>query len=157
VVLPHDTATGVVKALLDQHIIFDYVTEYALKHKTIDSVEIFSFTEWDDFSRFVQSKNFDYETATEKKIKELKTVVTSENLPLSADIQAMENKIKTEKKGELTKNKARILHEIEQEIVGRYYFQRGKVRKNLKNDPEVDAAVLLLNDPARYKAILSGK
>lgn len=157
VVLPHDTATGVVKALLDQHIIFDYVTQYALKHKSVDSAEIFSFTDWDDFSRFVQSKNFDYETVTEKKIGELKTIATSENLPLSADIQALENKIKTEKKGELAKNKARILHEIEQEIVGRYYFQRGKVRKNLKNDPEVEAAVQLLNDQARYKAMLTGK
>ena len=157
VVLPHDTATGVVKALLDQHLIFDYVTQYALRHKSIDSVEIFSFNEWDDFSRFVQSKNFDYETATEKKIKELTTIASSENLPLSTDIQALDAKVKMEKKGELTKNKARILHEIEQEIVGRYYFQRGKVRKNLKNDPEVDEAVKLLNDPARYKSILTGK
>lgn len=157
VVLPHDTATGVVKALLDQHIIFDYVTQYALQHKSIDSAEVFSFTDWDDFNRFAQSKNFDYETATEKKIKELKTVATNENLPLSADIQALENKIKTEKKGELVKSKARILHEIEQEIVGRYYFQRGKVRKNLKNDPEVEAAVQLLNNPTQYKTILAGK
>ena len=157
VLLPHDTATGVVKALLDQHIIFDYATQYALKHKTIDSVEVFSFTDWDDFSRFVQSKNFDYESATEKKINELKMLASSENFPVGADIQAIENKIKAEKKGELTKSKARILHEIEQEIVGRYYFQRGKVRKNLKNDPEVDEAVKLLNDPARYNAILAGK
>jgi carboxyl-terminal processing protease len=156
VVLPPDTATGVVKALLDQDIIFDYVTQFALKHKTIDSIEAFSFSDWDDFVRFVQSKNFDYETSSEKKIKELKTLATSENLPLDADIQALENKIKTEKKSELAKNKARILHEIEQEIVGRYYFQRGKVRKSLKNDPEIDEAVKLLNDPARYREILAG-
>lgn len=82
---------------------------------------------------------------------------SNEGFPVSADIQAIENKIKAEKKGELAKNKARILHEIEQEIVGRYYFQRGKVRKNLKNDPEVDEAVKLLNDTARYNAILAGK
>jgi carboxyl-terminal processing protease len=157
VVLPHDTATGVVKALLDQNIIFDYVTQYALKHEKIDSVEIFEFSDWDDFSRFVQSKNFDYETATEKKIKELTTIASSENLPLGADISALENKVKNEKKGDLLKNRARILHEIEQEIVGRYYYQRGKVRKSLKNDPEVEEAVKLLNDTARYKAILSGK
>lgn len=157
VVLPHDTATGVVKALLDQHIIFDYVTQFALRHKSIDSVEVFSFTDWDDFSRFVQSKNFDYETTTEKKLKELTTIAASENLPLATDIQALEAKIKAGKKSELAKNKARILHEIEQEIVGRYYFQRGKVRKNLKNDPEIEEAVKLLNDPERYKVILAGK
>ena len=157
VVLPRDTAAGVVKALLDQFVIFDYVTQYALQHKSIDSVEIFSFNDWDDFSRFVQARNFDFETVTEKKIKELTTIASSENLPLSADLKALEAKVKAEKKGELARNKARILHEIEQEIVGRYYYQRGKVRKNLKNDPEIEEAVKLLNEPARYQSILSGK
>lgn len=156
VLLPHDTAAGVVKALLQQHIIFDYATQFTLKHASIDSVELFSFTDWDDFSRFVQSKGFEYESASEKKLKELSAVAASENYPLTAELQTMGNKIKAEKKGELLKNKARILHEIEQEIVGRYYFQRGKVRKSLKNDPEIEEAVKLFNDPARYKAILSG-
>ena len=57
----------------------------------------------------------------------------------------------------MTRNKTRIIREIEQEIVGRYYFQRGKVRKSLKNDPEVEEAVKLLNDPARYDKILNGR
>ena len=157
VVLPFDTATGVVKALLDQHIIFDYCTQFAAKHEKIDSVEIFEFTDFDDFTRFVETKKFDYQSASEKKIAELREVAAREGFPLSTDIATLENKIKTEKKGEMARNKALILHEIEQEIVGRYYFQRGKVRKNLVNDPEVKEAVKLLNDSARYKAILSGK
>ena len=157
VLLPADTATGIVKALLDHNVIFDYATQWALKHPQIDSIEIFSFTDWDDFSRFAQDKKFEYESASEKMLKELRTVAEREHYPLSADLQAVENKIKAEKKGEMAKNKARILHEIEQEIVGRYYFQRGKVRKSLKNDPEVEEAVKLLNDPAQYKAILAGK
>lgn len=157
VMLPVDTATGIVKALLEQNIIFDYTTQWALKHPKIDSIETFSFTDWDDFGRFVQEKKFEYESASEKSLKQLRTVSTSENYALSADLQAIENKIKAEKKGEMAKSKARILHEIEQEIVGRYFFQRGKVRKSLKNDPEVDEAVKLLNDPAKYRAILEAK
>ena len=157
VVLPFDTASGVVKALLDQHIIFDYCTQFAAKHEKIDSVEIFEFTDFDGFANYVQSRNFDYQTASEKKIAELRDIAARENFSLAADLQALESKVKAEKKGELAKNKARILHEIEQEIVGRYYFQRGKVRKNLVNDPEVKQAVALLNDTARYKAILAGK
>lgn len=157
VVLPFDTASGVVKALLDQHIIFDYCTQFAAKHEKIDSVEIFEFTDFDDFVRYAQSRNFDYQTASEKKIAELRDIAARENLSLAADLQALESKVKAEKKGEIAKNRARILHEIEQEIVGRYYFQRGKVRKNLVNDPEVKEAVKLLNDTAKYKAILAGK
>lgn len=154
VLLPSDTATGVVKALLDQNIIFDYATQFALKHPSIDSVEVFSFTDFDDFTRFVQSKNFTYESAAEQKLKELAAVAAADKFTLDPDIKALQTKVKAEKVNDLPRNKARILHEIEQEIVGRYYFQRGKVRKNLKNDPEVEAAVALLNEPAKIKTIL---
>ncbi|MFN0034181.1 MAG: S41 family peptidase [Saprospiraceae bacterium] len=157
VLLPHDTAMGVVKALLDQKMIFDYATLFAQKRATIDSIEIFEFTDFDDFSKFVQGKNFDYQTHSEKKLTELRETAARENWSLDAEIQSLENKIKAEKQRELGKQRERILHEIEQEIVGRYYFQRGKVRKNLVNDPEVKEAVKLLNDPARYNSILSGK
>ena len=156
IMLPTDTATGIVKALLDQHLIFDYATQWTLQHSSIDSIEIFNFTDWDGFSSFVQSKNFEYVSGSEQKLKELRSTSTSENYSLGADIQAMENKIKAEKKGEMGRNKARIMHEIEQEIVGRYYFQRGKVQKSLKNDPEVEEAVKLLNDAAKYQALLKG-
>lgn len=156
--LPHDTATGVVRALLEQHLIFDYATDWMLKHPAgVDSIETFEFADWDDFNRFVQSKNFAYESALEKKLKELQTLATAENYPISTDITALEKKVVAEKKGDMMKYKARILHEIEQEIVGRYFFQRGKVRKNLKNDPDVEAAVKLLLDGERYRALLSGK
>ncbi|MCC6281751.1 MAG: S41 family peptidase, partial [Saprospiraceae bacterium] len=157
VLLPHDTAAGVVKALLDQNIIFDYVTDFTLKHAKIDSIETFEFIDFDGFAQYVQSKNFEYQTATEKKLAELRDIAARESLPLGDEIAGLENKIKMEKKGELARNRDRILHEIEQDIVGRYFFQRGKVRKNLVNDPEVKEAVKLLNDSERYRSILSGK
>lgn len=154
VVLPHDTATGVVKALLDQHIVFDYATQFALSHPSIDSADVFAFTNWDEFNRFVQGKNFTYQTVAEQKMVELRAAAANENISLGPDFDDLTRKVATEKKVALEKNKIRIVREIEQEIVGRYYFQRGKVRKSLKNDPEVDEAVRLLNDPVRYKALL---
>ncbi|MFN0014160.1 MAG: S41 family peptidase [Saprospiraceae bacterium] len=158
VMMPHDTATGVVWALHDQNLVFDFATEWALKNPSgIDSIEAFEFTDWDAFSRFVQGKNFEFESNLEKKLKELQTLAKDQNYPIEPEIAILEKKIVAEKKGEMLKNKARILHEIEQEIVGRFHFHRGKVRKNLKNDPEVDAAVKLLLDSERYKALLAGK
>lgn len=156
VILPFDTASGVTRALLDQNIIFDYVTEWSLKNGKPDSIETFVFNDWDGFVRYTQARNFDYETNSEKKLKELRELSAKENLALSADLGAMETKIKIEKKGEIARNKARIIHEIEQEIIGRYFFERGKVRKRLNNDPEVNEAIKLLNDVGRYKAILAG-
>lgn len=155
--LQKDTLAGVTKALLDQFIVFDYATKYAAEHPSIDSIELFEFTDWADFSNFAKSKNFSYESASEKKIKELTTLAQNENWPLTAELTAMEAKIKSEKAAEMERSKDKILHEIEQEIVGRFYYQRGKVRKGLVNDPEVKEAVKLLNDNSRYRQILSGK
>ncbi|MFN7266069.1 MAG: S41 family peptidase [Bacteroidota bacterium] len=157
VALPVDTAEGIVRALLEQDVIFDFATEYTLKHPQIDSVEIFEFTEFDEFVQYVPKHKFQYRTKSEIKLEELKALAEKEHLPLETDLEALERKIQTAKKEELTRYKDRILHEIEQEIVGRYYFQRGKVRKNLVNDPEVKEAVRLLNDRSRYNAILAGR
>ena len=157
VLLPVDSATGVVKALLEQNIIFDYVTEWALKNPTIDSIETFQFQNWDAFSAFVQNRRFTYVSDSEKKLQELKALNAKETYLSETDLTSLETKVQEAKNGELERNKARIIHEIEQEIVGRFFFQRGKVRKKLKNDPDVEAAVQLLNDSARYEQILSGK
>jgi carboxyl-terminal processing protease len=157
IVLPKDTATGVVKALLDQFLVFDFATKYAAEHSSIDSIEVFSFTDWEGFRLFVKEKKFKYETESEKKLKELKEVATREKWAVLEQISAMEQAITAEKEQEMERNKAAIISEIESEIVGRYFFQRGKVRKSLVNDPEIKAAVDLLNDSSRYQKILSGK
>lgn len=156
VVLPHDTAQGALRALLDQNIIFDYATQFSQNRASIDSVEIFEFTDFAGFTQFATDKNFDYQSHSEKKLAELRQTAEREKWNLDAEISALEQKIQAEKKGEIQRQREAILHEIEQEIVGRYYFQRGKVRKNLVNDPEVKEAITLLNDSARYDAILSG-
>lgn len=155
--LPVDTATGIVRALINQHVIFDYVTDYARRMPKIDSIETFAYNDWDDFMRFVQNRNFTYESSSEQKLRELREASVRDNYTLGAEINGLEQKIKAAKTGELTKNKARIVREIEQDIIGRSFFQRGKVRKRLKNDPEVEQAVQLLNDPVRYKKILTTK
>lgn len=157
IVLPADTASGFVRALLEQHIIFDYVSEWMRKHaNAVDSIETFTFKDWDDFQHFVQRRQFTYETESEKKLRDLATLAASEGLNVQAEIQALERKIKADRTGEMARNRARIIREIEEEIIGRIYFQGGKVRKRLKNDPEVEEAIKLLRDSDRYRAILKG-
>ncbi|MCC7244054.1 MAG: S41 family peptidase, partial [Saprospiraceae bacterium] len=156
VALPYDTASTLVKALLEQNVIFDFVTDFALKTPKIDSIELFEYTDFAAFEQFARSRNFTYETNSEKKLKELRTFSANEGLNLNNEIAALEARIKQEKQNEMTRNRDRILYEIEQDIVGRYHFEKGKVRKRLVNDPEVKEAVKLLNDPVRYQKILGG-
>ena len=57
----------------------------------------------------------------------------------------------------MLKNKEEIVTVLENEIVGRYYYAYGKVKKSYQNDPEVAKAIELINSPQQYSEILSAK
>ena len=66
----------------------------------------------------------------------------------------MENKIIEAKKADLENNKEAIISMIEKEIVGRFYYQKGRIQIGLRNDKEIEEAVKLMNDKARYASLL---
>ena len=69
-----------VKALQNQHIIFDYVTQYVLDNPTIDSADAFTFDDYQDFVRFVNKSDFNYETDSEKKLAQLRSALEKEEM-----------------------------------------------------------------------------
>ena len=44
---------------------------------------------------------------------------------------------------------------LEQEIAGRYFFEKGMIESVFGKDDDVQAAIEILNDPARYQSILN--
>lgn len=157
IILPADTASNYVKALLEQHVIFDYVTQFCAKTPQIDSAAVFKFQDWEGFKNYVtQTRKFAYESPAEKALAQMRLLAGADDYAADAEIMALEQKIKAAKQNELERNKARIVREIEQEIVGRYHYARGKVQKRLNNDPEVEEAIRVLNNPERYHSILKG-
>ena len=58
-------------------------------------------------------------------------------------------------KDDLLKYKTEICKELETEIVSRYYFQKGRIESNIKNDKDIYQAKLLLSDSFKTETILS--
>ncbi|MEN0004602.1 MAG: S41 family peptidase [Bacteroidota bacterium] len=154
VVLTKPTDGGVIKSLIDQHLIFDYVTNYCLKYDSIAPVEEFQFTDFDGFIKFVESRNFEYVTATEKNLEKLQQSLQKDGYQLTDEVATLQAKIQEAKTNELITNKAIITNLIEKEIAGRYYYQNGRLRIGLENDMEIDEAVDILKDQKRYEGIL---
>lgn len=152
-----DDNSNILTTLKDKHLIFDYVTQFALKNKTVAAVEDFHFTDWNDFISFLDKKGFDYDTETEKLLEQMKERSKEDGYLVESDLKNLENKIIESKKNDLNKHKDAITDLIEKEIASRYYFQDGKIKIGLRNDIEIKEAVELINDPARYKSLLSGK
>jgi carboxyl-terminal processing protease len=147
---------GLMKTLKDKFLLFDYVTHFCLKNEKIEEPEKFRFTQFDDFVEFLNKKNFSYDSESEKLLKKLKEESVKEKYAgaIDAELNAIESKIKSDKKNDILKHKEEIVREIEKEIVARYYFEKGAIKINLRNDNEIQEAIKLIDDPAKYKAFL---
>ncbi|MCQ2265844.1 MAG: peptidase S41, partial [Bacteroidales bacterium] len=161
VVSPDTAASNLLLALVLNNHIFDFATQYRATHETIAAAKDFVLTDeiYNEFLTYLKDKEYTYTTETEKSLEELKKIATDEKY--YEDIQGlcdeMKTRIEKEKDTELQKYKGEISDYLASEIIGRYYYQKGKYVDMLRSDPEVRAAKDLLHDTARYKSILGIK
>jgi len=148
-------------SLISQNVIFDYATMFAYQNATIPKVEDFTITDeiYNDFVSFALEQDFDYKTESEKELKELIKIAKREKYYQRAEkeIEALQSKLKNDKARDLNAFKPEIIQFLRDEIVGRYYYQEGQIKTNLKDDNQLDKAIELLKNPEKYQAILSGE
>lgn len=150
----------IVASLYAQNILFDYATKFHRENKNVSSARDFRMndTQYKDFLAFVQNKDYSYKTMSEDKFEELKKTAEREKYfqGAEAEFDALLKKIKPSKEDDLIRFKDEIIEFLESEIVGRYYYQNGRVEHSLSTDPEILRAIEILNDVPRYKGILNG-
>lgn len=145
--------------LLSQYIIFDYVTNWVMKHDKIAPIENFSISDEDykAFKEFVKSKNFKYDRMSEKSLNSLKEVMEFEGYMKTAgdEFKALQAKLVPDLDRDLETFKPEIEKQINLEISKRYYFKRGENIEELKTDKGTKKAIEILENPQQYKSILS--
>ena len=116
----------------------------------------FSFTEFDEFKKFVTESKFEYKSDLQNAMVSLQKVVTNKptNTALAKDIESLIQKHKENTNSLLEASKSIIIKQIEKEIIPRYYLQKGKIEKSLQVDQEIQDAINLLNDQVKYKSLL---
>ncbi len=145
--------------LVNDNLIFDYATDYCLKHPTIAPAKEFAVTDADyaDFKAKVKAADFKYDQQTEKLLKSLKEMAEFEGYltEASSEFDALEKKLQHNLDRDLDHFSKDIKEMIAVEIIKRYYYQRGSIIQQLKEDPDLNAAVKILQTPQEYKAMLS--
>lgn len=145
--------------LVNDNLIFNYATEYCLKHASIPAPEQFAVTDADyaDFKALVKSADFKYDQQTEKMLKSLKEMAEFEGYLTDAaeEFKALEQKLSHNLDRDLDHFSKEIKNMIAVEIIKRYYYQRGSIIEQLKDDDDLKEAVKVLTDPAKYKEVLS--
>ena len=145
--------------LVRDNLIFDYATQYCLKHPSIPSPQEFKVTDADynDFKAMVKKADFKYDQQSEKIMKTLKEAAKFEGYldEASEELKALEKKLTHNLDRDLDYFSKDIRSMIADEIIKRYYYTRGGIIQQLKDDDGLQAALKILADPVKYKGTLS--
>lgn len=140
-----------------KQLFFDFAVMYTSKHSDLDT----TFTVTDDvlnqFKAFMAEKKFDYKTALEVSLDEMKDIVKDEDKEamFSQSLDNLSGLIEKEKDTDFERSKDYIKRAIKREIMTKLYGQRGLYEQIiLKTDPAVQQALKVIQDNAEYTKIL---
>ena len=104
----------------------------------------------------MDDKDYDYETGSERKLKELKEITIEEKYfeNIQTEFESLLNKLTHNKQEDLITFRDEIVEFLGSEIISRYYFQKGRIEYSLRFDKELNEAVEVLKTPARYGSLL---
>ena len=148
----------ITRVLLIKSYLFDYATRYRAEHAAIPAARAFKLSDADyqKFVAFLQNKSISYETDAEKSLTDLTTKVKAEKHydDVKPELEAIRKKVTVNKANDLQRFKPEIKELLEEEIASRYYFEKGRTEASFDDDPDIIAAVAVLNEPNRYAALL---
>jgi carboxyl-terminal processing protease len=157
--LPVEEFSDISVALHDKDLVFDYATQYRMKHATIPDAKDFKLSDadYDDFLSFIKGKDYSYTTETETELDSLKSVASKEKYfdAVKSDFSDIQDKLEHDKDQDLVKNKEEIIELLEEEIASRYYYEKGEIANELQHDPYVARAISILDDQQTYSQILN--
>lgn len=139
---------------------FDYATKFAAENPQIAPAEEFVVTDsmFADFKRFIDPSKFNYDKVCEQMVSNLRKAAETEgymNDSVKVQLDLLEGLLKHDLNHDLDNNRKDIDGLIASEIMKRYYFEKGQVIQTLKDDPGIDSTIVVLDQPGRYKSILS--
>lgn len=144
-------------ALLQQNIIFDFATRYYYDNN-VESPDSFQLTDSDfeDFKSFLETSSFNYETATETKLKQLEETAKWEGFYNEIEpLREKSERFMTQAKQKALENeKNEIMSLLADEIIKRYFYKEGLYDYYVEKNPEIQKARAILQDNEQYMTIL---
>lgn len=152
--------SNVLYSLLNKQLIFDYATYFRNSHPQIPNPKDFKIddNEYNHFLSYLSDKDFDYTTNSEKVLTDLKSVAEKENrfAEVEPEYKALKAKITHNKTEDFIRYKPEIKKYLELDIVGRYYFQSGRLQASFGDDPFIRESLKVLSSHDMYASILNG-
>ncbi len=146
-------------SLINNFLIFDFATKFFFNNDSILPAGQFEITDpiYKAFLDFIEDKDFDYETRSERKINELLDIAQEEQYDelIGQDIEQLRQSLLSIKEDDLINFEEEIRFLLQNEIIGRYYYQRGRIKNNLNFDKGLIKAQEILLDMTQYASLLN--
>ena len=155
-----DEYTAVISALRSQGILIDFVNKYC---KGIDSLSVepaayqLEAGVFDQFIAFAQERGFEYKAAYDPVWEQFQAEMKTDPRwvgKYDTDLEKLQEELGALKQAELTKYQKVLEKILRHEIIRRYYYQEGVIKASFTDDPDVLAAIEILERPAQYRALL---
>ena len=152
----------ITQTLLLKDVIFDFVnSNINFYDSTALNPELFTLsdTAFQSFLKYAKTKNINYETESSLQLKELRKIATKEKYAEENKevFNQLESIFKVNFEKDALKNRKEIQFFIENEMVSRKYFQKGRMSAAVSKDPYTTKAIEILNDKNSYNKILGNK
>jgi carboxyl-terminal processing protease len=138
---------------------FDFATKFANENESIPSPDEFEITDemYGEFKEFVKERKFSYQSETEEAYKELLEIAKEEKYfdVAQAEFEQLKLKIGHELDQDLESFKDEIKDMLTDEIVTRFYYQKGAIKSAIKDDKGIEQAKKTLKDPEAFSSIFT--
>ncbi|HRI80563.1 MAG TPA: S41 family peptidase, partial [Cyclobacteriaceae bacterium] len=158
-IVSSEEASTITQALYSKGFIFDYATIFASKHPTIADAHTFNLTDADyqEFVSWMKTREFTYRSPIENQLNQLMEKSKKERFyeDLKPQIDQIQARLAESRKNDFTLFQDQIRLLLEEDIVSRYYLERGQSEVSLRKDADIKKSIEVLNNPAQYKNILN--
>ena len=145
IVMNDSAKVDITYSLYINNYFFDFATRYHREHDSIASPEIFELTddEIEEFCKFLDKKEFKYETETSKFFDDMLKMAKHEDIDSAtiAQLEALRPVLIPDFRDAIARNKEEVKQMLGSDIVLRYYYQKGQAAFNLRYDKELKRAL----------------
>ncbi|NBN99509.1 MAG: hypothetical protein EBV19_09785, partial [Flavobacteriia bacterium] len=146
------------KALVRQHMIFHFATQYHSTHESIATPDKFKLSE-EDYTRFiafVQTQNFTFNSYESTLLDQLKKSLQEKNeyAKVSKNFEALQEGLTLPLSYYFAINNTEISALLASEIVGRFFYEKGKNQYGFRNNRVLTKALEVLNNDSEYRTLL---
>lgn len=157
IIIEPEQLSNLSAALLTNFMIFDYATWFCNNNETIASPEDFEINRdiYSKFSDFLTENDFEYESESEHILSDLINTAREEKYYNLAkdEFESLQHSLEPQLNKDLEVFSDEVKSLLKNEIVSRYYYQKGAIRSSIDEDKVIQRAVEKLSSPVAYNSL----